>query len=110
MNEWTLSQIANRGAVSAVMSIIEADVATAKLRIEDFLGTQCRCNSSMKRKSLSIRAWTSVSLPQDREKKISNFREFVTREACKIPPEQIRNINEVPVPFAIVMNRTVEVT
>jgi hypothetical protein len=64
----------------------------------------------MKRSRFVIRRRTSVGqpLPNDSKEKITMFRRFVMAETTEIPLRSLGNVDELPVPFDIVMNQTVE--
>ena len=48
-------------------------------------------------------------MPVDYEEKVDNFRQFVKEAALGILPTQVGNMDEVPVPFDVPLNRTIEI-
>ena len=81
------------------------------MKIENFRGGPSWCFRFMRRKGLSIRARTTVcqQLPPDYKEKITNFGEFTQRkiEEYSIGPDQIINMDEVPLTFDLPLTRTV---
>ena len=111
LQEWVIGQRTAGRAVNTVMIRVEARAIAARLGLQEFAGTKHWCHSFMRRADLSVRCRTSVGqpLPADHQQKIDNFREFVNDQAFCISPHQLGNMDEVPVPFDVVMNRTVDV-
>lgn len=78
---------------------------------QNFKASSHWCSLFMARKKLSVRRRTSVGqpLPSDHLQKCSDFRKFVAAEALNVSPYNLGNIDEVPVPFDIIYERTVDV-
>ncbi|KAK6743272.1 hypothetical protein RB195_010497 [Necator americanus] len=78
---------------------------------QNFKASAHWCILFMARKKLSVRRRTSVGqpLPSDHLQKCSDFRKFVAAEALNVSPFNLGNIDEVPVPFDIIYERTVDV-
>jgi len=84
----------------------------AEKHIDDFKGGVHWVYKFMKRNQLSIRTRTTVGqrLPENWEKKMDDFREFVAREIQKLdlPHSAIINMDEVPMCFDIPATRSVD--
>ncbi|KAK6760910.1 hypothetical protein RB195_022106 [Necator americanus] len=78
---------------------------------QNFKASAHCCILFMARKKLSVRRRISVGqpLPSDHLQKCSDFRKFVAAEALNVSPFNLGNIDEVPVPFDIIYERTVDV-
>ena len=111
LEDWLNTQRADGRGVSTVQIRLKAKTVATEMKIEDFLGGPSWCLRFMKRKGLSIRARTTVcqQLPPDYEEKISNFREFTQRniKEYSIGPDEIINMDEVPLTFDLPLTRTV---
>lgn len=87
-------------------------IATEK-NIQDFKGGPSWCLRFMKRKGLSIRAQTTLcqQLPPDYEEQVANFRKFIQTKIEKnsIEPDNIINMDEVPLTFDLPLTRTVTI-
>lgn len=114
LEDWVNTQRANGRGVSTVQIRLKARAAAAEMKIEDFRGGPSWCLRFLKRKGLSIRARTTLcqQLPPDYEDKITNFREFTQRQIGEysIGPDEIINMDEVPLTFDLPLTRTVNKT
>lgn len=79
LEDWVNTQRADGRGVSTVQIRLKAKTIASKMCIEDFKGGPSWCFRFMRRKSLSIRARTTVcqQLPPDYEEKVANFHKFI---------------------------------
>lgn len=115
VEEWVLTQRQSGYTVPRNAIRVEA-IKWAKAHPEvcnDFKGTANWCSRFMKRKGLVLRQKTKIAqkLPEDLADKITNFHKFVIniRKDYEFPLSQIGNMDETPVFFDMLSNRTVEV-
>lgn len=76
---------------------------------EQFKASNCWVQNFMRRNKLSVRRPTSVGQPQppDCVQKIASFLTFVREATAEISPQDVGNMDEVPVPFDLFYGRTV---
>ena len=110
LKNWVIDKRNQNRGVTTMMIRQEAVQVARNLGLEGFSAGLHWCQNFMKRSGFVIRRRTSVGqpLPDDSKEKIRMFREFVMTELTEISPESLGNADEVPVPFDIVMNQTVE--
>lgn len=108
---WVLEQRTAHRGVSTVQIRLKAVAVAKDLGLADFNGGPSWCLRFMNRKQLSIRARTTVcqTLPADFEEKLTLFRQYCKSKITQyhINPDQIVNMDEVPLTFDIPMNKTV---
>lgn len=111
LEDWVNIQRTDGRGVSTVQIRLKAKTVATEMKIENFRGGPSWCFRFMRRKGLSIRARTTVcqQLPPDYQEKITNFGEFTQRkiEEYSIGPDQIINMDEVPLTFDLPLTRTV---
>lgn len=114
LEEWVLTLRQNGYTVLRNAIRVEA-VKWGKAHPEasiDFKGTANWCSRFMKRKNLVLRQKTKIAqkLPVDLADKTTNFHKFVIkiRKKYDFPLAQIGNMDETPVFFDMLSNRTVE--
>ena len=99
-------------SVSTVTVRMMATALAQDMNINNFRGGPSWCFRFMRRRNLSIRTRTTVSqlLPKDYQEKLATFRAYCKNKITekKIHPEQIINMDEIPLTFDIPVNRTVE--
>ena len=99
-------------SISTVSIRLKAKALAKEMGIANFTGAQSWCTRFMKGNNLSIRCKTTLSqrLPADFEEKASTFREFCSMkiEEKIVDHNCIVNTVEVPVPFDMPANRTIE--
>lgn len=82
------------------------------MQIENFKGGATWCYRFMKRKKLAVRICSTVGqkLPDDWEKKVEDFLNFVKKIVIEnnFTPNDIINMDEVPLCFDCPPNRTVD--
>lgn len=114
LKEWVLAQRENNRPVSTVAIKLKAKLMAREKQIVDFKGGVHWVYKFMKRNQLSVRARTTVGqhLPENWEKTIQNFHEFVTKEIRELDlsPASIINMDEVPMSFDIPSTRCVAET
>ncbi|CAJ0590592.1 unnamed protein product [Cylicocyclus nassatus] len=112
LSDWIIEQRERGRRVTTVRLRAKAIEAAQRLGYEDFTGGAHWCHSFMKRKGFSVRQRTSVGqpLPPDAEAKMANFRKFVMDNTMNVNPANLGNFDEVPVPYDVAGNRTVEIT
>lgn len=110
LKAWVLERRSKQRAVNGPAMKREAIKIATKLGIRPFSPSNSWIQNFMRRNGLSMRRRTSVGqpLPKDCQSKKSSFRSFC-REFYDVSPNNFGNLDEVPVPFDIVSNRTVEV-
>ncbi|KAI4824306.1 hypothetical protein KUCAC02_012829 [Chaenocephalus aceratus] len=110
LEDWVNTQRADGRGVSTVQIRLKAKTVATEMKIENVRGGPSWCFRFMRQKGLSIRARTTVcqQLPPYQEK-ITNFGEFTQRkiEEYSIGPDQILNMDEVPLAFDLPLTRTV---
>lgn len=108
---WVVETRDKKRAINGPLIARKAKEIATKLGITDLKGSRHWVQNFMKRNSLVNRRRTSVGqpLPPDYEVKIDRFQKFCREEANEISLEHICNLDEVPVPFDIVHNQTVEI-
>ncbi|KAE9546655.1 hypothetical protein FO519_010133, partial [Halicephalobus sp. NKZ332] len=111
LKEWVVSKRSAHRRVSTMMIRKEGLRIADQLGLEDFTGGSHWCHSFMRRNGFSMRARTSVGqpLPDNYQGKIKEFRHFVMEETQSIPLSNVGNVDEVPVPFDVISNRTVDI-
>ena len=111
MKNWVLNRRENGLRVTTICIRKKAVEFAREQHANDFTGGAHWCYDFMKRNGFSVRSRTSVGqpLPIDYKETIKNFRRFVMAETNTIVASNLRNFDEVPVPFDIVGNRTVDV-
>ncbi|XP_005751641.1 uncharacterized protein LOC102209438 [Pundamilia nyererei] len=114
LEEWVNTQRAGGRGVSTVQIRLKAKTIAREMNIKDFKGGPSWCFRFMKRKNLSIRAQTTPcqQLPPDYQEKVENFHKFVEKKIQEnsIGPDDIINMDEVPLTFALPLTRTVNKT
>jgi len=112
LKHWVLEMRSVGRSVSTVSIRLKAKTLAKELGIMNFSGAQSWCTRFMKRNNFSIRSKTTLAqrLPADFEEKAGIFREFChTKIAEKnIHQDCIFNMDEVPIPFDMPANRTIE--
>ncbi|KAJ4945416.1 hypothetical protein JOQ06_023101 [Pogonophryne albipinna] len=111
LEDWVNTQRADGRGVSTVQIRLKAKTVATEMKSENFRGGPSWCFRFMRRKGLSIRARTTgcQQLPPDYQEKLTNFGEFTQRkmEEYSIGPDQIINMDEVPLTFDLPLTRTV---
>ena len=111
LEDWVNTQRADGRGVSTVQIRLKAKTIATEKKIEDFTGGPSWCLRFMRRKGLSIRARTTVcqQLPPDYEEKVTNFHKFTQTKIAEnsIGPDEIINMDEVPLTFDLPLTRTV---
>uniref|UniRef100_A0A8C8E488 HTH CENPB-type domain-containing protein n=1 Tax=Oryzias sinensis TaxID=183150 RepID=A0A8C8E488_9TELE len=111
LEDWVNVQRAGGRGVSTVQIRLKAKAIASEMKIEDFKGGPSWCYRFMKRKSLSVRARTTLcqQLPPDYEEKLALFRTFTQTKIAEnsIGPDEIINMDEVPLTFDLPLTRTV---
>ncbi|XP_039542042.1 uncharacterized protein LOC120489360 isoform X3 [Pimephales promelas] len=111
LEDWVNTQRADGRGVSTVQIRLKAKRIATAMKLEDFRGGPSWCLRFMRRKGLSIRVRTSLcqQLPPDYEEKVSNFHKFTDAKiaAHSICPQDIINMDEVPLTFDLPLTRTV---
>ena len=111
LEDWVNTQRADGRGVSTVQLRLKAKTLATENNIGDFIEGPSWCLRFMKRKGLSIRARTTVcqQLPPDYEEKITNFRKYTEAKVAEhsIGPDEIINMDEVPLTFDLPLTRTV---
>lgn len=114
LEDWVNVQRAGGRGVSTVQIRLKAKTIAREMNIEDFKAGPSWCFRFMRRKNLSIRARTTLcqQLPPDYQEKINNFRTFVESKIKEhfIGPDEIINMDEVPLTFDLPLTRTVNET
>lgn len=110
--KWILAQRENNRAVSTVAIKAKARLLASEMKLDDFKGGSYNwVYKFMRRNNLSMRARTTVGqrLPDDWEKKLDDFREFVHKEISQhdLSPDDVINMDEVPMVFDIPPTRSV---
>lgn len=112
LKQWILTQRQTNRSVSTVAIKLKARLMAAEMHITDFKGGVNWVFKFMKRNGLSVRARTTVGqrLPDEWETKLKDFKEFVKKEVdeLRLNPDDIVNMDEVPMSFDIPACRTVE--
>lgn len=114
LEEWVNTLRAGGRGVSTVQIRLKAKTIAREMNIKDFKGGPSWCFRFMKRKNLSIRARTTLcqQLPPDYQEKVENFHKFVEKKIQEnsIGPDDIINMDEVPLTFDLPLTRTVNKT
>ncbi|KAE9546677.1 hypothetical protein FO519_010111 [Halicephalobus sp. NKZ332] len=107
---WTLDQRKHGFQVNTNDLRIRGQELALEKGIENFTGCPKWCHSFMRRQNLSIRARTSIGqpMPDGHHKKVDDFHRFVEKEMINVSLENLGNMDEVPVPFETVGNRTID--
>ena len=112
LKHWVLEMQSVGRSISTVSIRLKAKALAKEMGITNFSGAQSWCTRFMKRNYLSIRCKTTLSQrrPSDFEEKASTFRQFCLMkiEEKNIDHNCIVNMDEVPVPFDMPPNRTIE--
>ncbi|XGW10293.1 hypothetical protein V3C99_012071, partial [Haemonchus contortus] len=111
IHDWIVKKREENRAVTVKEIRTKAKELAEEHGHQNFKASTRWCRLFMARKNLSVRRRTSVGqpLPPEHLQKCSNFRKFVAAEALNVSPFNLGNIDEVPVPFDIVCERTVDV-
>lgn len=113
LKNWIVEERSAGRTVSTKTIINEAKLRAAAQGMEAFLGTSSWCYRFMKRHGLSLRTKTRIAqkMPADYENKIIAFHKYVinARKETDYELGQIGNMDEVPLTFDVVSNRTVDV-
>uniref|UniRef100_K7GDI2 HTH CENPB-type domain-containing protein n=1 Tax=Pelodiscus sinensis TaxID=13735 RepID=K7GDI2_PELSI len=112
---WVLTQRESNHSVSTVAIQLKARVMAMEQKIYDFKGGSPNwVYKFMRRNNLSVRALTSAGqrLPNEWEKKMHYFKIFVHKEIQQLglKPNNIFNMDEVPMSFDIPATRSVAET
>lgn len=114
LEEWVKTLRAGGRGVSTVQIRLKAKTIAREMNIKDFKGGPSWCFRFMKRKNLSVRARTTLcqQLPPDYQEKVENFHKFVEKKIQEnsIGPDDIINMDEVPLTFDLPLTRTVNKT
>ena len=114
LEDWVSTQRAGGRGVSTVQIRLKAKTIAREMNIEDFKAGPSWCFRFMRRKNLSIRARTTLcqQLPPDYQEKVENFHKFVETKIQEnsIGPDDIINMDEVPLTFDLPLTRTVNKT
>ena len=112
LKEWIVSQRENSRAVTTVMICLKAKELAKQTNVADFVGGPSWSSGFMCRNRLSVRSRATVGqkLPDNREEKVTNFHQFVSRrkEELAIKADGVFNMDEVPMSFDAPYSRTVE--
>lgn len=112
LKHWVLEMRSLGRSISTVSMRLKANTLAKEMGIMNFIGTQSWCTRFMKRNNLSIRCKTTLAqrLPADFKEKASIFREFCQKKIVEksIHYDCIFNMDEVPIPFDMPANRTIE--
>ena len=112
LQHWALEMRSVGRSISTIFIRLKPKALAKEMGITNFTGAQSLCTRFMKRNNLSIRRKTTLSqrLPADFEEKASAFREFCLAkiEEKNIDHNCILYMNEVPIPFDVLANRTIE--
>ena len=112
LKHWVLEMRSVGRSISTVSIRLKAKALAKDMGITNFTGAQSWRTRFMKQNNLSIWCNTTLSqrLPADFEEKASAFREFclVKIEEKNIDHNCIVNMDEVPIPFVMPANRTIE--
>ncbi|KAK7890946.1 hypothetical protein WMY93_022909 [Mugilogobius chulae] len=99
VHKWVLEQRAAGRGLSTVQLRLHARVLAKEMDIDEFVGRPSWCYRFMQRKSLSIRARTTMSqkVPADFQAIVDSFREFVEKQVNEhnITPDHIINMDKV---------------
>ena len=111
LEDWINTQRADGRGVSTVQIRLKARAVASAKNVPNFLEGPPWCFRFMRRKGLSIRARTTIcqQLPPDFVEKLANFRNFVNERIAEdlIGPQDIINMDEVPLTFDLPLTRTV---
>ncbi|KAK7096455.1 hypothetical protein V1264_016230 [Littorina saxatilis] len=111
MEDWVNTQRADGRGVSTVQLRLKARTIATRLKIDDFKGGQSWCCRFLRRKGLSLRARTTLcqQLPPDFQEKMMSFRNYAQEQVAEnlIGPQNIINMDEVPLTFDLPLTRTV---
>ncbi|KAJ0063420.1 hypothetical protein NL108_002759 [Boleophthalmus pectinirostris] len=114
LEDWVNTQRAGGQGVSTVQIRLKAKTIAREMNFEDFKAGPSWCFRFMRRKNLSIRARTTLcqQLPADYQEKVENFHKFVETKIQEnsIRPDDIINMDEVPLTFDLPPTRTVNKT
>uniref|UniRef100_A0A0K0EBZ4 HTH CENPB-type domain-containing protein n=1 Tax=Strongyloides stercoralis TaxID=6248 RepID=A0A0K0EBZ4_STRER len=107
--EWVNERRSRNRSVSILDIRKHAKKITEESGFANFQSSAQWSQRFMVRNSLSMRRRTSVGqpLPADYRTKRTEFQRFVQTESLNISPHNIVNLDEVPVPFDVVYERTV---
>ena len=96
---------------SPVQIRLKARTIAAEKGIQDFKGGPSWCFKFLGRRGLSVRTKTTLcqQLPPDCKEKLTNFWNFKQEKIAKnfIGPQDVINMDEVPLTFDLPLNRTV---
>jgi len=94
------------------MILIEARRLAIEMSITDFGGPTSWCKTFMRRNGLCMRTKTTIvqKLPHEYERKIIEFHKYVINMRKKVCFEigQLGNMDEVPLTFDVLSNKTVD--
>ena len=111
LEDWVNTQRADGRGVSTVQLRLKARTVASHLALADFKGGQSWCCRFMRRKGLTIRARTTLcqQLPPDFEEKLASFQNYTQEQVAEnlIGPQDIINMDEVPLTFDLPLTRTV---
>lgn len=111
LEDWVNTQRADGRGVSTVQIRLKAKTSATEKKIPNFKGGPSWCLRFMKRKGLSVRTRTTLcqQLPPDYEEQVANFHKFIQKkiEENSIGPDDIKNMDEVPLTFDLPLTRTV---
>uniref|UniRef100_A0A674N516 HTH CENPB-type domain-containing protein n=1 Tax=Takifugu rubripes TaxID=31033 RepID=A0A674N516_TAKRU len=111
LEDWVSTQRADGRGVSTVQIRLKAKTIATEKKIQDFKGGPSWCLRFMKRKGLSIRTRTTLcqQLHPEYEEQVANFQKFVQTKRAEnsIGPDNIINMDEVPLTFDLPLTRTV---
>ncbi|XP_017276655.1 telomere-associated protein RIF1 isoform X1 [Kryptolebias marmoratus] len=114
LEDWVYTQRAGGRGVSTVQIRLKAKSIACQMNIDNFNGGPSWCFRFMRRKNLSIRARTTLcqQLPPDYQEKVANFQQFVETKIAEnaIGPDDIINVDEVPLTFDMPLTKTVNKT
>jgi len=113
VKNWIIDERKNGIAVSTKIILIEARRLAIEMSLTDFTGTTSWCERFMRRNGLCMRTETTIAqkLPREYERKIIEFHEYIINMRKKLCFEigQLGNMDEVPLTFDVLSNKTVDV-
>lgn len=114
IEHWVKIQREQGRGVSTVQIRLKAITIAKEKKIDDFHGGASWCLRFMRRKELTVRARTTIcqQLPPDFEDKLQNFRNYTQEHISEnlIGPQDLINMDEVPLTFDLPLTRTVDNT
>lgn len=110
MKNWIVEERSLGRMLSTKAIINEAKRRAAEQGMDDFQGTSSWCYRFLNRQGLAVRTKRRAvqKMPNDYEKKMIDFREFIVNARKETAYElgQIGNMDEVPITFDVLSNQT----